>query len=305
MTAFSDRLAAAVRQQKTPVVVGLDPRYENLPTSLQSVEHGTDSAHRASAYRAFCRGVIDVVAPLVPAIKPQAAFFEQLGPTGAGALADVIRYARDRGLLVIVDGKRNDIGSTAAAYADGYLGAHSAWGADALTINPYLGDDSLQPFVDAARVNDAGVFVLVKTSNPGGSQFQDLVADGEPVYRHVARHVARLAAEDARESGFGTAGAVVGATYPDQLAELRGIMPHSWLLIPGYGSQGGSGRDVAAAFRSDGLGAIVNNSRGIIFAHRRAEYSERFGEARWQEAVEAATREMIEELRVETAAGAL
>ncbi|MEX2140111.1 MAG: orotidine-5'-phosphate decarboxylase [Pirellulales bacterium] len=305
MTAFAERLAAAVRQQKTPVVVGLDPRYENLPTSLQSVEQGQNPAHRASAYSAFCRGVIDVVAPLVPAIKPQAAFFEHLGPAGASALADVIRYARDRGLLVIVDGKRNDIGSTAAAYAQGYLGIASAWGADALTVNPYLGDDSLQPFIDTARANAAGVFVLVKTSNPGGGRFQDLVADGEPIYRHVARHVARLAAEDAAASGFGTAGAVVGATYPEQLAELRGIMPQSWLLIPGYGSQGGTARDVAAAFRSDGLGAIVNNSRGIIFAHRRAEYSERFGESRWQEAVEVATRQMIAELRSDTPAGAL
>ena len=305
MTAFADRLAAAVRQQKTPALVGLDPRYESLPISLQSAERNNDLAGRAEAYQEFCCGVIDVVAPLVPAVKPQAAFFEQLGPAGVVVLADVIRYARDRGLLVIIDGKRNDIGSTAAAYADAYLGANSAWGGDALTINPYLGDDSLQPFIDAARSNAAGVFVLVKTSNPGGSQFQDLVADGEPIYRHIARQVERFAAEDLGPHGFGTAGAVVGATYPDQLAELRGVMPHSWLLIPGYGSQGGTARDVAAAFRSDGLGAIVNNSRGIIFAHRQAAYAERFGDARWQEAVEAATHDMIAQLRADTAAGAL
>jgi orotidine-5'-phosphate decarboxylase len=294
-----------VRQQKTPVLIGLDPRYESLPAALQFAEDGNDRANRARAYQEFCRGVIDVVAPLVPAVKPQAAFFEQLGPAGAAALADVIRYARGRGLIVIIDGKRNDIGSTAAAYADGYLGASSAWGGDALTISPYLGDDSLQPFVDVARANAAGLFLLVKTSNPGSGQFQDLVAEGEPVYRHVARHVARLAAEDAGDYGFGTTGAVVGATYPDQLAELRGLMPNSWLLIPGYGSQGGTAGDVAAAFRSDGLGAIVNNSRGIIFAHRQAAYSERFGESRWQEAVEAATRDMIAALRAETSASAL
>lgn len=302
---FSDRLAAAVRAKRTPVLVGLDPRYDSLPASLRSADTASDWSGRSEAYSAFCRGVIDVVAPLVAAVKPQVAFFEELGPAGSAALGDVIRYARDRGLLVIVDGKRNDIGGTAAAYASGYLGATSAWGGDALTINPYMGDDSLQPFIDAARACDAGLFVLVKTSNPGGAQLQDLVADGEPIYRHVARHVARLAAEDAGESGFGTPGAVVGATYPDQLDELRGIMPQSWLLIPGYGSQGGTARDVAAAFRSDGLGAIVNNSRGIIFAHRRAQYSERFGEERWQEAVEAATRDMIDELRTDTKAGLL
>lgn len=305
MTSFADRLAAAVRQQKTPVLVGLDPRYESLPASLQSARHGDDLSYRAAAFQEFCRGVIDVVAPLVAAVKPQAAFFEQLGPAGAMALANVIRHARDRGLLVIVDGKRNDIGSTAAAYAEGYLGADSAWGADALTVNPYMGDDSLKPFADAARASAAGIFVLVKTSNPGGSQFQDLVAAGEPVYRHVARHVERLAAEDAGQSGFGAVGAVVGATYPDQLAELRGMMPHSWLLIPGYGSQGGTARDVAAAFRSDGLGAIVNNSRGIIFAHQQPPYSERFGAARWQEAVDAATRDMIADLCDHTPAGGL
>jgi orotidine-5'-phosphate decarboxylase len=305
MTAFADRLAAAVRQHKTPVLVGLDPRYESLPAPLRSADRVGDFARRAIAYQEFCRGVIDVVAPIVPAVKPQAAFFEQLGPAGSAILAGVIRYARDRGLLVIVDGKRNDIGSTAAAYAEGYLGANSAWGADALTVNPYMGDDSLQPFVDAARTNEGGVFVLVKTSNPGGGQFQDLIADGEPIYRHVARHVARLAAEDAGTSGFGTSGAVVGATYPDQLAELRGLLPNSWLLIPGYGSQGGTARDVAPAFRSDGLGALVNNSRGIIFAHGRREYADRFGEARWQEAVEAATRRMIEELRSDTPASVI
>jgi orotidine-5'-phosphate decarboxylase len=305
MTAFADRLAAAVRHHKTPVLVGLDPRYESLPAPLRSAEGDSNLAQRAIAYQQFCCGVIDVVAPMVPAVKPQAAFFEQLGPAGSAALASVIRYARDRGLLVIVDGKRNDIGTTAAAYAEAYLGANSAWGGDALTVNPYMGDDSLQPFIDVARAKESGIFVLVKTSNPGGGHFQDLVADGEPIYRHVARHVARLAADDAGPGGFGACGAVVGATYPDQLAELRGVLPNSWLLIPGFGSQGGSTRDVAPAFRSDGLGAIVNNSRGIIFAHSRAEYAERFGPSRWQEAIDAATRQMIAELRAETPASAL
>jgi orotidine-5'-phosphate decarboxylase len=302
---FADRLADAVRLKKTPVMVGLDPRYESLPKPLHESQSSDDWNSRAKEYNAFCRGVIDVVAPLVPAVKPQAAFFEELGPAGVAALADVIGYARQRDLLVVLDAKRGDIGSTAEAYARGYLSASGPWRADALTVNPYLGDDSLQPFIDTARANSAGIFVLVKTSNPGGAQFQDLFAAHKPIYRHVALHVAKLAAADVGQAGFGTSGAVVGATYPDQLVELRELMAQSWLLIPGYGSQGGTARDVAAGFRDDGLGAIVNNSRGIIFAHARPEYRDRFGEQRWQEAVEAATRSMIEELRTDTAAARL
>jgi orotidine-5'-phosphate decarboxylase len=241
--------------------------------------------------------VIDVVAPLVPVVKPQAAFFEELGPAGMAVLASVIDYARQRGLLVVLDAKRGDIGSTAEAYARGMLGAESAWKADAVTVNPYLGDDSLSPFVETACQRGGGVFILVKTSNPGGKTFQDLSADGRRLYEHVAEHVERLAAETAGESGYGSIGAVVGATYPEQLAQLRAVMPHAWLLVPGYGSQGGSAKDVAAAFDSAGLGAIINNSRGIIFAHARKEYAAHFGPSRWQEAVEAATRAMIDELQ--------
>jgi orotidine-5'-phosphate decarboxylase len=302
---FADRLSDAVRAKRTPVLVGLDPRYDQLPVALQTATSPNDYAGQARAYAEFCRGIIDVVAPLAPAVKPQAAFFEELGPAGMRALAVVISHARQRGLLVILDGKRNDIGSTATAYAQGYLGADSAWNADALTVSPYLGDDSLQPFIEVARLRSAGLFVLVKTSNPGGKQFQDLVSGGKPIYRHVAEHVAGVAAEDVGQSGYGSTGAVVGATYPKQLAELRAVMPHSWLLIPGFGSQGGTARDVADGFDAQGLGAIVNNSRGIIFAHARKEYKDRFGEARWQDAVEAATREMIDQLRTDTKAGAL
>jgi orotidine-5'-phosphate decarboxylase len=210
-------------------------------------------------------------------------------------------------LLVIFDGKRNDIGSTATAYAKGILGpgGTSAWGADALTVSPYLGDDSLQPFVDVAAQRGAGVYVLVKTSNPGGAMLQDLVADGRPIYRHVAEHVQGLARATSGACGYGAVGAVVGATYPEQLAELRAAMPNTWFLVPGFGSQGGTAGDVAAAFDDRGAGAIVNNSRGIIFAHSLSPYAERFGAARWQEAVEAAAREMIEQLRAETPAGRL
>ena len=277
--------------------MGLDPRAEQLPEPLRRAGSSSRAA-TAEAFEDFCRGVVDVVAPLVPVVKVQAAFFEDFGPAGMTAMAHVIAYARERGLLVIVDGKRNDIGSTAAAYARAYLGRESAWGADALTVSPYLGDDSLTPFVDAAREQGAGIFVLVKTSNRGGRMLQDLLVDGVPLYRRVGEHVERLAADTLGESGYGAVGAVVGATYPEQLAELRAAMPHTWFLVPGYGSQGGTAADVAAALDSGGLGAIVNNSRGILFAHERPEYRKRFGAERWQDAVEAATRAMIEDLSV-------
>ena len=307
MLPFADRLDAAVRRCRNPVLVGLDPRAESLPEGLLADAKNAGPGETAAAYGKFCRGVIDVVAPLVPAVKPQAAFFEQIGPAGMSVLAEVIRYAQQKGLLVIFDGKRNDIGSTATAYAQGLLGAggQSPWGADALTVSPYLGDDSLQPFVDVACERAAGIFVLVKTSNPGGGMLQDLIAANRPVYRHVAEYVEGLAAQTTGQCGYGAVGAVVGATYPEQLAELRAEMPHTWFLVPGFGSQGGTARDVAAAFDPQGRGAIVNNSRGIIFAHQKKPYSERYGAAGWQEAVEAATRDMIEQLRAETPAGKL
>lgn len=304
---FADRLIGAIRSKKNPVLVGLDPRAESLPKGLLAGE-GNEAVARA--YVAFCCGIIDVVAPLVPAIKPQAAFFEQLGPAGCVALGEVVRYAAEKGLLVILDGKRNDIGTTAQAYAEGYLGAgvsgqESAWNADALTVSPYLGDDSITPFLTIAKERGAGIFVLVKTSNPGGGRFQDLVADGKPLYRHVAEFVEGLSVKSRGGEGYGIVGAVCGATYPEQLAELRQAMPSTLFLIPGFGAQGGTAKDCAAAFDERGLGGIVNNSRGIIFAHSRVEYRDKFGDARWQGAVEAATRDMIAQLGRETTAGRL
>lgn len=306
MRHFTDDLADAVLRTGTPTLVGLDPRWEQLPASLATGD-ANDWQARAAAYETFCREIIDVVAPLVPAVKPQAAFFEELGPAGMVALGNVIAYARVKGLLVILDGKRNDIGSTAEAYARGLLGrdGQSAWEADCLTVSPYLGADSLQPFIDVAYERGAGLFVLVKTSNPGSHMLQDQQLAEGTVYRRVGDYVEEKSRFTCGEQGYGIVGAVVGATYPEQLSELRSAMPQTWFLVPGFGSQGGTAEDVAPAFDARGLGAIVNNSRGIIFAHRRAEYSERFGEARWQEAVEAATREMIAQLRAETLAGKL
>jgi orotidine-5'-phosphate decarboxylase len=174
-----------------------------------------------------------------------------------------------------------------------------------LTVNPYLGDDSLRPFLDVAVQRSAGVFVLVKTSNPGGRVFQDLQCAGRSVFEHVAELVEKLAEQTRARCGYGAVGAVVGATYPEQLASLRCQMPHAWLLVPGYGSQGATAKDVAGAFDARGFGAIINNSRGILFAYREGEDASRYGASRWQEAVEAATRRMIEELRDQTLAGKL
>ncbi len=308
MSPFSDRLADAIKQFRNPVVVGLDPRFEQLPPDLAGPETA-DADQRSQAYSVFCREIVDVVAGLVPAVKPQMAFFEALGPPGMQALAEVIRYARDQGLIVILDGKRNDIGSTALAYAHAYLGADSPWGADALTVSPYLGDDSLTPFVRAAQENHAGIFVLVKTSNPGGKTFQDQSVDGQPLYRLAGQLVDSLNQDSPDQirlsrDGYGPIGAVVGATYPEQLEELRAAMPHTWFLVPGFGAQGGSAQSVRHAFDDRGLGAVVNNSRGIIFAHARPEYAAQ-AQASWQRAVEQATKDMIQQLREETTVGRL
>lgn len=297
--AFADRMAAAVTRTGSATCVGLDPRSDQLPEPIRREISTGHPDSVAAGYTRFCLEILDAVDDLVPCVKPQAAFFEQLGPAGSVALAEVIRGAVSRGLLVILDGKRNDIGSTAVAYAGGYLGRgdRSPWGADSLTVSPYLGRDSLQPFVDTCGERDAGIFVLVKTSNPGGGDLQDL-RSGEPsttalpIYRHVAAWVNEANEGRIGESGYGPVGAVVGATYPQQLAELRDAMPHSWILVPGFGAQGGGVEDVRAGFDSRGLGAIVNNSRHLIFAHRRPEFADRFGEARWQDAVREATVEM-------------
>lgn len=295
MANFADQLAASVTEKRSPVLVGLDPRLGNLPPQIQNAISAETPQKIAAAYRQFCCEIIDVVASLVPAVKPQAAFFEQQGPAGMAALAAVVEYARKQGLLVILDGKRNDIGSTATAYADGYLGKQSCWQADALTVSPYLGDDSLTPFVDVAVQRDAGIFVLVKTSNPGGGLFQDLKSEGRPLFESVGAHVEHLAKKTQGLCGYGSVGAVVGATYPEQLAALREAMPHTWFLIPGFGSQGGTAKDVAAGFDARGSGAIVNSSRAIIFAYQRPEY-QAVATSDWQRAIEAATKDMTGQL---------
>lgn len=302
MTGYSQRMADAIVAKRSPLVVGLDPRLESLPQIVAS-SLGSDLQQQAQAYVQFCHGVIDAVADIVPAVKPQFAFFEELGPHGMLALKSVTQYATSKGLLVVGDGKRGDIGSTAIAYASAYLGQKSPWGMDCLTVNPYMGSDSLQPMVDIARHRDAGLFFLVKTSNPGSGDLQDQHCQQGTIYQHVAKLVHGLCLqEDARTGpdGLTEIGAVVGATYPQQLEELRKAMPKAWILIPGFGAQGGTASDTAAGFLPSGLGAIVNSSRGVIFAFDKSDTS-----ANWTQAVRAAAVKATEQLRCDTAAGNL
>ncbi|MFM8577818.1 MAG: orotidine-5'-phosphate decarboxylase, partial [Planctomycetaceae bacterium] len=231
------------------------------------------------------------------------ACFEALGPYGMTALAEIIHHAHSHNLVVLADGKRGDIGSTAEAYAAGWLGG--PWAADALTVNPYLGLDSREPFVQAASHRGCGIFVLVKTSNPGSRDYQDLDVGGRPLHAHVAAGVESLAARTADESGDGCVGAVVGATWPEQLEHLRSVRPHSWILVPGFGRQGGRATDVARVFDDDGLGAIFVSARDVIFAHARPEMNAGLNAGQSQTAVDRACRDMIDRLAGDTPAGRL
>ncbi len=301
---YTTRLHAAIQLKKTSALVGLDPRFENLPASIVNAARekgGNELMIKAMAYQSFCCEIIDIVSPLVPAVKPQAAFFEELGPAGCLALGHVIRHARKAGLIVICDAKRGDIGTTAQAYAHAYLAGvdpdAAPWGADALTINPYLGSDTLKPFVDVAVKRQAGLYVLVRTSNPGAATFQDRVQADQKLFESVGDVVEALNVETKGEKDlYGCVGAVIGATYPDELKSLRSRMINTPFLIPGYGSQGGTAEDVRFAFDAQGLGALVNSSRGINFAYEKEPYKSQFGQDQWRQAVEAATIEMIADL---------
>jgi orotidine-5'-phosphate decarboxylase len=304
MPSYSERLIARVGQLNTPALVGLDPRWEQLPAEVKEAAQsagGSDAAIMARGFESFCCEIVDIVAPLVPAVKPQVAFFEQLGPAGFTALARVISHARAAGLVVIADAKRGDIGSTATAYADAWLAGEdpeaAPFGADALTVNAYLGDDTLQPFVEKAVSNSAGLYILVRTSNPGAATFQDRSSKGQKIFETVADVVQQLNSNHWPDDDYGSIGAVVGATWPEELKSLRRRMPNTPFLVPGYGSQGGTAADVAGAFDPNGHGALVNSSRGINFAFQKKEYAEQFGPADWRDAIEAATRQMIADLR--------
>jgi orotidine-5'-phosphate decarboxylase len=263
---FADRLAAEVERKRSQLVVGLDPRVDLLPVEL-----------RGDISR-FCCGIVDAVAPHAVAVKPQLAFFEALGPAGMAAFDEVCIYARRAGMLVIADGKRGDIGSTARAYAEAYLEGDLPR-ADALTVNPYLGRESVEPFLAAARRSHAGMFVLVKTSNAGADVQDVVLKDGRPLWHHVASLVAEWGEDLVGDHGLSAVGAVVGATHPRAVAEARRLMPQAVLLLPGVGAQGGSVADLARAFQSGPASALVNASRSVIFAYREtgADFREAAG----------------------------
>ncbi len=284
---FADRLNAAIHKKKSVVCVGLDPRLEQIPVFIKEralKEHKNTLTAAAEAILEFNKGIIDAVADLVPVVKPQIAFYEQYGHEGIRAFEETLWYARDKGLLTIADIKRGDIGSTALAYAKAFLGKVDLFGksvfsfdADAVTIAPYLGWDGVKPFVDEARKHGKGIFALVKTSNPSSSDVQDLeMKDASAVYEIMGQYLDSWGADEIGESGYSLVGAVVGATFPVQARKLRSLMPQNIFLVPGYGAQGGTAEDVKPCFQEDGTGAIVNSSRGIIFAWETSDvYTEK------------------------------
>ncbi len=274
---FADALTLAT-QEKSPVCIGLDPVLGKLPEGISKDPTGV---------RMFCEGIIDATGAVAAAVKPQLAYFELLGWEGMKVFWEVCAYAKKQNLLVIADGKRNDIGSTCEAYADAYLYKESP--IDALTVSPYLGSDGVQPFIDRAVKHDKGIFVLVKTSNASSGELQDLPIGDEVVHEHMAQLVESWGMHHlGPETNLSCIGAVVGATYPEEMTYLRTLMPHLPFLIPGYGAQGGTAADVKRGFLADGTGAIVNSSRGILYASSGSD---------WKEAAGREARKMAEELR--------
>jgi orotidine-5'-phosphate decarboxylase len=270
---FPDRLAEAVERKRSQLLVGLDPRPDLLPVELSGDAHLSRDA-AAEACGRFCCGIVDAVAPHVVGVKPQLAFFEALGPSGMRTLEEVCDYARAAGLVVLADAKRGDIGSTSRAYAAAYLEPRGEAPplADAMTVNPYLGRDSLEPFLGACRRHGSGLFCVVKTSNEGGADVQDLVlSDGRPVWHHVALLVHELGEELVGARGLSSVGAVVGATHPRAVGEARRLLPQAILLLPGVGAQGATPADLARAFTSGPASALVNASRSVIYAFRNGQ----------------------------------
>ena len=302
------RLINEIVKKDAPVVVGLDPAPGFLPGHLlkQALEERGDKQELEAMGDALIRfnaGIIDAVADLVPAVKPQIAMYEQFGLPGLRAYEETVRMARRKGLIVIGDVKRGDIGSTSAAYAAAHLGSTSvagrtfqAFDVDFATVNPYFGTDGLKPFIDVCNTYDKGIFVLVKTSNPSSGELQDQkLEDGRTIYELVGGLVSSWG-EASMDGTYSNVGAVVGATWPEQAARLRALMPHTFILAPGYGAQGATAKDLAGFFDKDGLGAIVNSSRGIIAAYTKEKYS-KYGEEGYADAARAAAIEMIEDLR--------
>lgn len=299
-----NKLISNIRKTNAPIVVGLDPMLNYIPEHIQKkafTEFGETLEGAAEAIWQYNKGIVDATCDLIPAVKPQIAMYEQFGIPGLIAYKKTVEYCKAKDLVVIGDIKRGDIGSTSAAYAVGHLGQvqvgskkYAGFDEDFATVNPYLGSDGVKPFMDVCKEEKKGIFVLVKTSNPSSGEFQDRVIDGRPLYELVGEKVAQWG-DELMGDGYSYVGAVVGATYPEMGKVLRKIMPKTFILVPGYGAQGGKGADLVHFFNEDGLGAIVNSSRGIIAAYKQEKYKE-FGAENYADASRAAVKDMIADI---------
>ncbi|MCK8061561.1 MULTISPECIES: orotidine-5'-phosphate decarboxylase [unclassified Fusibacter] len=301
-----DRLIKGIIEMEAPIVVGLDPRVNQIPTEIieaSQMKYSNKVDAAADAILTFNKGLIDALHTLVPAVKPQVAFYEMLGLAGMKAYKETCDYAKEKGMIVVADVKRGDIGSTSKAYADAYIGltevegeSFEAFHSDYLTVNPYLGTDCLNEFVTNIDTHDKGMFALVKTSNKSSGELQDLKVDGVTIYEKVAHIIEALSSQRVGKYGYSSIGSVVGATYPEQADTLRAILKTSYFLVPGYGAQGASGKDIVNCFDEKGLGAIVNSSRGITFAYLSDRYSNDYKEAAVQ-AVEEMKQDINDSLK--------
>lgn len=293
---FIDVLIEKIKEKNNPSIIGLDPKIEYIPKFIVEEafkKHGVNSKGAAYAILNFNKKIIDAVCDVVPAIKPQLAYYEMYGIEGIKAFIDTVKYAKNKGLIVIADGKRNDIGTSAEAYSSAYLGKtviegetrEDMFDTDALTVNPYLGFDGIKPFIDDCRKYEKGIFILVKTSNKSSGQIQDLLTvEGRSIYEVIAGHVEEWGKGLKGKYGYSSVGAVVGATYPNQAKILRKIMRSAYILVPGYGAQGGTARDTAHSFNSDGLGALVNASRSIMCAYQSELWKDTYSEEQFDKA---------------------
>ena len=299
-----NELVAQIEKKDAPIVVGLDPMLSYVPEYIQKKafsEYGETLKGAAEAIWEYNKGIIDATYDLIPAVKPQIAMYEQFGIEGLKIYARTIEYCQNKGLLVIGDVKRGDIGSTSSAYAVGHIGSVKVgsnecrgFNTDFITVNPYLGTDGIKPFVNVCNDEDRGLFVLVKTSNPSSGEFQDRLVDGRPLYELVAEKVVEWG-EASMDGDYSNVGAVVGATYPEMSKILRKLMPKTYFLVPGYGAQGGTAKDLMHCFNEDGLGAVVNSSRGIIAAYKQEKYA-KFGPEHFAEASRQAVIDMIADI---------
>lgn len=298
------QLIEKIKKTKAPICVGLDPMLNYIPEHILKKsysEFGETLEGAADAIWQFNKEIVDHTYDLIPSVKPQIAMYEQFGIEGLKSYQKTVDYCQQKGLLVIGDAKRGDIGSTSAAYATGHLGkvqvggkTYSGFHTDFLTVNPYLGTDGVKPFVDVCNSEDKGLFVLVKTSNPSSGEFQDRLIDGRPLYELVAEKVVEWG-DTCMDGDYSNVGAVVGATYPEMSRILRKLMPRTYFLVPGYGAQGGTAADLAHCFNEDGLGAVVNSSRGIIAAYRQEKYKQ-FGPEHFAEASRQAVIDMVADI---------